>query len=535
MYLLKRTSSLYPVLLVSLICLLVYLPALKCGFINVDDPEYVLTNPLIKELTPANLLDIFSRSYLGWWMPLTWLSLAVDHHFWGLNPFGYHLTNILLHAVNAGIVVLIVARLGAMTCPSGDALTKDSYPWLPLVAAGLFFGIHPLRVESVAWIAERKDVLNGFFTFLSLLFYLQAYARSVNGEKGRGTYQILSLLCFACSLLSKSTSVVLPAILVVLDWALLGRLRDTSLRRLIVEKWPYWSAALLMTFLTFLFAAQSQHLVTYEAFPLSQRMAVSGNAIWEYLRLLLFPVGLSPFNVIPDPIPVAYAVKALLVAAALAAILFSALSAKIKAALLCFLLPLLPVLAFFQNGDQSYADRFTYLASLSPAVFMSLGLWCGAANLTMRRLAIALMVLFVLLYVAITCRQTGVWRTPETYWTRVVEIEPSAISYKERGRYYHSTGRYDAAAADFAAAIAIIPPALEPYAYNFYAFRGEALRMAGRYAEAVSDFTTAIGMRPHPLYFYHRGLALKSLGKMSEAGADFRQAGPDTGPLFWQD
>jgi len=540
----------------AVICLLLYLPALQCGFINFDDPEYVLNNPVIRQLGPDSLAQMFLHAHIGWWMPLTWLSLAIDYHFWGLNPVGYHLTNILLHALNTGLVVLIADKLvkgrrglrdegEGFSTLSGSAQPSSVQPGylypVILLLAGLFFGAHPLRVESVAWVTERKDVLNGLFVFSSLYFYLQYVGRKDSAhDNGRaGIFYALSLLFFVCSLMAKSVSVVLPAMLMVLDWEPSGRLRKHSLTRLFIEKWPFWAASALMTLATFLFAARSQYLVTYEAFPFSQRLLVSGNAIWEYCRLLLFPVGLSPFNVIPDPVPFSYTVKTVLVAIALFWLVFAGKKKApwLAAGALCFLLPLLPVLAFFQNGDQSYADRFTYLPSLSVALFLAL--LADSRRLaevtSRRRLAAAMAITVILLFMAGTFRQLQVWRSPETFWSRIIQVEPLAISYKERGRYYHAAGRYSEAVADFTAALGMITLTLKPYEYNFYAFRAESLRAAGRPAEAVHDFDTAIGLRPLPAYYFYRGLALRAMGRNAEAEDDISRAGANPGPIGWFD
>lgn len=519
------------------VCLLLYLPALHLGFVSFDDPEYVLNNPLIRELSPGNLTTMFTRSHLGWWMPLTWLSLAIDYTLWGLNPAGYHLTNIVLHAINTGLVVLIADDLCK---PHRGRLTLLSYGGL-LLFSGLLFGGHPLRVESVAWVTERKDVLNGLFVFLSIFFYLH-YARGKGAETGgrASLFYLLSVVCFLFSLMAKSVSVVLPAMLLVLDWVPLGRVKNRPLQWLIMEKWPFWSASVLMILFTFIFAGNSGYLVTYEAFPLSQRAVVSGNALWEYCRMMLFPVCLSPFYVIPDPIPASYAVKALVVASVLAWMAIAGwrrYPCLVSFAALA-LLPLLPVLAFFQNGDQSYADRFTYLPSLSLSLFLAL-FFCSCSRCFSAgkfRAGIAGgAALVVGLFLVMTVRQQSVWQSTETFWNKVIQVEPLAITYKERGRYYHATGRYKEAVADFTAALGIVPPTLKPYEYNFYGLRGESYRQAGRLTEAVADFTIAIQRCPHPVYYFHRGLALRGLGRNAEAEEDFRRAGPDPGPIGWVD
>jgi hypothetical protein len=352
----------------GIICLLVYLRALSCGFVSMDDPDYVLNNAAIRRLDGPLLSWAFGAAHAGFWMPLTWLSLAFDYRFWGLNPAGYHLTNILLHAVNTGLVVLVADAVCRRMDHDGDG-EGAAYPAM-LLLAGLLFGIHPLRVESVAWVTERKDVLNGLFTLGSLLCYLR-YTRW-GGERGAGRYYLLSIVLFACSLMAKSVSVVLPAILLVLDRYPLRRLTRETAARVLAEKVPFLVLSLCMAVATVRFAAGSDYLVSYDIFPFAQRLVVSGNAVYEYVRLLLAPVGILPLWVIPDPLPPAYTATSLLSAAACIGILAAWKNHPLVTVWLCFLIPLLPVLAFLQNGDQSYAARFTYLPSVAPAIAAAL-------------------------------------------------------------------------------------------------------------------------------------------------------------------
>ena len=202
----------------GLICLLVYLRALSCGFVNLDDPYFILNNEAIRRLDGKLLAWAFGQPGFDLWIPLTWLSLAVDYRFWGLNPLGYHLTNILLHAANTVLVVLIADRLCRIRFGEvwGAAGRPYLYPGM-LLLAGLLFGIHPLRVESVAWVTERKDVLNGLLSLGSVLLYLRYVQRKEAGQGGSGAY-LCSLFLFALSLMAKSVSVVLPAVLLVADW-----------------------------------------------------------------------------------------------------------------------------------------------------------------------------------------------------------------------------------------------------------------------------------------------------------------------------
>jgi len=525
---------------VAALTLVLYLRALSCGFVNLDDPDYVVNNPLIRRLSFDTVVAAFTQAHVGWWMPLTWLSFAFDYHFWGLNPAGYHLTNILLHAVNAGLVVLIADRL-LRKDPGGGEYSGES-GWMYhgiLLLAGLLWGIHPLRVESVAWVTERKDVLNGLFSLGAILSYLHYVHARVRNTGGAGLFFVMSLGLFALSLMAKSVSVVLPLMFLVADWFPFGRLRRGNIGQILAEKIPFLLLSTAMAVATVYFTAQSQYLVSYEQFPLIQRLVVSGNAVYEYCRLMLLPTGIVAFHVIPDPIPAAYAVTSLAVIAVSVAICFYRKHRWIAAVWLCFLIPLLPVLAILQNGDQSFASRFTYLPSVVPSIAIAGLLRAGFAKMTVSwrigaRLGVPLVAALLLaLYGTMTIRLIGTWKDTETLWTRVVSVEPGAIVCKERGMYYYSIGNYPAAVADFSESLRMLPENWRPYRYNLLAFRGEALRKSGHYAESVDDFSAAIAQHPLPAYYCLRGLANEALGKRHEADEDFRMAGPCSGTLDW--
>ncbi len=524
-------------LVVTLITFLFFLPSLGGEFIIQDDSLYIVGNPLIRQFDPDMVAQAFARAHCGWWMPLTWISFAFDYHLWGLNPFGYHLHNMVLHALNAGLVVLIADRLCRQR-PIAQAvshLSAGSYP-LFLLFTGLLFGLHPLRVESVAWVAERKDVLNGILAFGAVFLYL-GYARAREEQAAGGWWQYGgALLLFALSLMAKGSSVGLAVMLLVLDWYPLERLRRETVWTVVLEKIPFLAAGAASAFATVYFVRENSALVSLEAFPFSQRLVVSGNSLWEYWRLFIFPLGLTPLHVIPDPIPAAYVVKAVAVALLLGWIFCTTRLKWLKATLLCFILPLFPVLGFFQNGDQAYAARFTYLAALAQTfvtaviIFRLLG-----KGVLQRRLATVAAVVLLAGSVAFALPLFADWRNTESYWTSIIAREPLAINYKERGRHYFTAGRYNLAIADFSAALERMTRSLEPYAYNLYGYRGEAYRMAGEPEKAVADFTRAIAGLPQPAYYHHRGLALRTLGRTAEAAEDFRRAGPDPGPISWYD
>ena len=507
-----------------------------------DDHVYVLNNVHIRHLDMNLLRWAFGSLPIDLWQPLTWISLAFDYHFWKLDPFGYHLTNNLLHALNTALVLAIADSIIRKVPALKERLCsiRHLYP-LTLLLAGLLFGLHPLRVESVVWITERKDVLNGVFTFGSILFYLKhAEMQPVGGGWFLTRNYLISLILFALSLMAKPVSVVLPAIFLALDWYPLARCRRGEIRQLLLEKAPYLVLSAIISALTLYFASKNLILRPYAFLTPWQRLMVSGNAIFEYCRLLLFPVGISPLKLIPTPIPAVYAVKS----SAVLLVTISLFAARgrrwLSATWVCFLLPLLPVLAIFQNGDQAFAARYTYLPSLAPAIAAAVFsgiVWIKlreSGKVRMAGVFVAFILAELLFFAVMTFHLTRSWDNPETYWTRVLTVDPVAKPYFERGEYFAKEGRFDEAAADYTRAIEKADGNFRKYVYNIYAFRGEALRSTGRYEDAVRDFSAAIRMSPHRIYYYSRGQALKELGRDREAEGDLRIAGGAGGAIgYW--
>lgn len=533
----------------ALICLLVYLRALSCGFVHSDDPSYVLENAGIRHLDLNLISSAFTEKFADdYWMPLVWISLAIDYYFWGLNPLGYHLTNILLHATNAGLVVLIAARLVRGKADPQSELEwtwkrerhQYSFPAM-LLLAGLLWGIHPLRVESVVWVAERKDVLNGIFALGSILCYL-CYAQNKEGGVAKGYaagYYLLSLTLFTCSLMAKPVSVVIPAMLLVADWYPLGRWQRGKYLKVLLEKVTYLFLSAAASAVIILIKHHLEGgLTPLRDLPIGLRFVVSGNAIFEYVRLFLFPVGIIPYNVLSKSLPYMVAVKAAVVL--LGMCLWIALGRKkpwIIAAGAAFILPLLPVLPFFHNGnDIAFAARFTYLPSIVPSIVAAVlifNMYSLVSWRWQRYFVIFLAVTSLSYYGYMTQRLIGVWDNSGTYWSRVIDVKPLGRAYEGRGYYLYTQGRYSEAIDDFTKAIGIASKLGLPMRYNLYAHRGEAFRSAERYSEAVDDFTMAIMMRPELNYYFHRGISFGAMGKLEEAEADLARAGTETGPLEW--
>src|SRR6266849_2594535 len=227
-----RPGRLLLPLLVFLITGTVFLPALRGDFLNWDDSVNFVANPYYRGLGWAQIKWMLTATLMGHYIPVTWLSLGLNYALGGMNPWGYHLGNLILHAANATLVYLIARRLLAAARGGGS---QSGHATGPVVGAGAFaalvFGVHPLRVESVAWITERRDVLCGLFFLLAILAWLRAIERPGGPDR---RWQLLSLAAFLASLLSKAASMPLPVVLVLLDLYPLGRLKARGWRSVLL-------------------------------------------------------------------------------------------------------------------------------------------------------------------------------------------------------------------------------------------------------------------------------------------------------------
>lgn len=535
-------------LIAGLICFLVYWRALSCGFVNWDDGEYVYDNLIIRSLNKDFFVTTFTSSPLNFWIPLTWTSFAVEYSFWGLNPFGYHLTNILLHSVNAGIFLLVADRMWS-ECNWGNCIRNKEgnstdlylYPSMLLFAA-LLWGIHPARVESVAWITERKDVLNGLFTISSIFFYL-SYVQKKETTARKIIFNrdyLFSLLLFLFSLMSKPTSVLLPIMLLAIDWYPLGRLQKKQLLAILYEKLPYLLIGAGVSVVTIKLNQQVQAYIPLSYFPLDARVVVIGNSLFEYFKFMLNPLGILPYHHLQMNIPQIFILKTIIIFCVILACLYIGRKKKWLAAIIfSFIIPLLPVLQFFPNGLQpALCLRYTYLPSLFPCIIIAglLMSWFQRPDIQIKYIIAVRILLVVLLvfYAAVTYNHIGDWKNSETFWSKVIKYQPFGKAYYYRALFYVDAAKnYKAAVDDYTTGLEMFEQEKNGEIYNLYAFRGEALALAGNYSAAVKDFDVAISLFPHKLYYYYRGYALVELGRIKEAEHDLVRAGRENGRLRW--
>ena len=540
--------NIFTALSAGIITFAVFLPSLHGEFLNMDDDEYVYNNFFISTFNLRFFKAAFLEFNVSNWHPLTWISHALDYALWGLNPMGHHLTNNILHAANTFVVVLLVVRLieaaNAYTMRSARCMPYDSrFTLLAAATTGLLFGVHPLHVESVAWVAERKDLLCGLFSLLSVMAYVKYASNISQSAQGKAHRAVppmryapgplLSALCFfILALLSKPMAVTLPLVLLILDWYPLGRTTSfSSLKSAVMEKLPFFAFSIALSVITIL--AQGTELKPTGTLPISTRLTLGATALVTYLRKMVLPLDLNPFYSYPHDVSLIapkYFLPVLLAIGITAAAGAVARTRKIwPAAWGYYVLTLLPVLGIVHVGNQSMADRYAYLPSLGPFVlagstlaFLYEKMAKGKNRLSFRLFISVLAAVICASLIYLTTKQTAVWKDSLTLWNYVIEMDSGKtfFSYNNRGIAYSDMGQYDRALEDYNKVIA-----MNPYYSRVYNNRGVVYSRQGRYDMAIEDFSKAIDLNP---YFYdaynNRGVAFDKAGRFEKAMEDFQKA-----------
>jgi Flp pilus assembly protein TadD len=507
-------------------------PALQNGFVNWDDPVTLLENEYYRGFTWSHLRWMFTTLHTGHYQPLSWVTFSVDYMLWGMDPFGYHLTNLLLHSANAVLFYFVTLRLLALaTFPARNDLALR----LASSFAALFFAIHPLRVESVAWATERRDVLSGFFLLLTVLCYLKAASSQA---RNWARWITASVILYMLSLLSKASGMTLPLVLLVLDVYPLGRLRvgsgkwfDVATRRVWLEKIPFVLLALAAAMIAL--AAQQDYgaLITAQRHDLSSRVAQSFFGITFYLFKTLLPTKLSPLYEIPigaDPFHWRFVTSAAIVVILTAG--FFAARRRWPAGLvtwICYVAILAPVLGIAQAGPQLVADRYSYLSCLVWAALLA-----GALELCWRRwyggptgktiatslAGLAILVLFALGKLAWT--QTQLWHDSELLWRHALAVSPSGLAHFNLGTALATSGRIDEGIQHLREAVKFHPFFVD-IRYNL----GKLLSERGELDEAGEHLRRAAELDPKDAPVQTAlGLVFARQGKLEESAKSFRRA-----------
>ena len=551
--------------LLALITLLVYLPARHHTFVNYDDPDYVTENPMVQAgLTWSGFQWAFTTLDASNWHPLTWLSHMLDCQLFGLNAGGHHLVNVLFHATNAVLLLLLLLRLtGAF--------------WQSTFIAALF-AWHPLHVESVAWVAERKDVLSTFFGLLTLMAYVR-YAQGVNSDMRQVTrtssiqsrvtchasrYYWLALLFFALGLMSKPMLVTLPFVMLLLDywplrrvtgdgWQVTGdkksvgklstlnssafafgygatapkRSEGGQLSTLLLEKWPFFALAAVSCVVTFVAQKRGAAVAPLEGYPLSARIGNAAVAYVKYLFNSVYPVNLAVIYPLPREIPWVQVAGAMMVLAVISWLIWRARRQRpyLVTGWLWYLGMLVPAVGLVQVGFQARADRYTYLPLIGVFIAAVFGLGDLAKKLRLKpmvMISVAVIVLAGCLFA--TARQLQYWRDSETLFEHALAVtKDNPIAQNDLGNALSEAGRPQEAMEHFREAVRLKPR--YAMAHNNL---GGVLAQTGHLQEAIEHFQEALRLKPNnadsAMTHNNLGHALAQTGQLQEAMEHFQEA-----------
>ena len=420
-------------IVIGILSVVAFLPALGGEFLTWDDDVNFLTNESYRGLGWAQIRWAFSNVRMGHYIPLTWLTLSGNYVVGGMNPWGYHLASLLVHGANAILFYFVARRLLAAARDGGrQTAHRDALMVAGAAAAALVFALHPLRVESVAWITERRDVLSGLFFLAAILAYLRGVEAGQGIEPRWRTY---SLVLFGAGLLSKASVMTLPAILVLLDVYPLRRGAFTW-RRLVVEKAAYWILALAGAVGALVALRLSGLRITpYAAYGPEARAAMVAYSFWFYPSTWVWPVRLSPMYQLPvrlDPLAPKFLLPAvgLVVVTTLLVLLRKrwpgGLAAWVYSAVM-----LLPISGVVHAGFQLAHDRYSYLSGLGLALLAGGAItWilrAAAARRVSRPVAAGALAAAALVIVALgvgSWQQTRIWRDSEILWRWGLETDP---------------------------------------------------------------------------------------------------------------
>jgi protein O-mannosyl-transferase len=516
-YAASPTGTLILSILLFVLVAWVFLPSTRNGFIDLDDPAFISENSYVAHgFSWAGIGWAFSNSVGGSWHPLTWLSIILDCQLFGVQPAGHHLSDLLLHAANTVLLFLLFRRMTGAT-------------WRSLLVA-LFFGIHPLHVESVAWAAERKDTLSTLFWMLSLLTYVRYVELSKAQSPKSKTFYRLTLLAFVFGLMSKPMIVTLPCIMLLTDYWPLRRFQLSTInsqlstiRRLVQEKVPFFVLGVLISAITVYTQRECGYLSALSDLGISGRLINATLSYGRYLALTVWPVHLA-FYSMPQVFPIwlAVGVALLLLAISLGALWAARTRPYLAFGWIWYLVTLLPVIGLLQVGRQSHADRYTYVPLIG---IFALLVW-GAYDLT-RRLRYQPLILSALALaaalpcIALTRRQLPYWKNMETLARHALKVtENNDAAQNVLGVVLFKKGQVDEAIGQFQTTLRLNPRHAQAQ-YNL----GVAFVRKGQVDEAIRCYQEAIRLSPDYAEAHNNlGSALGSKGQMDEAIRQFQEA-----------
>jgi tetratricopeptide (TPR) repeat protein len=487
----------------------VYYQVYSFEFVNYDDAEYVYQNPYLKNgITASAVKWAFTTGYACFWHPLTWLSHALDWQLFGNNPAGHHIISVIFHVANTLLVFWVFKKMT-------NAVEASAF-----VAA--LFALHPLHVESVAWVSERKDVLSTFFWLLTMWAYVRYVRRtSVSGY-------LLMVVFFALGMMSKPMLVTLPFVLLLLDYWPLGRFdkpRHKTTGFLIIEKIPLFAIAFGASIVAYIVQKQGKAITTGENYTFLIRLANGCISYMQYIIKMIWPTRLAMFY--PHPgrnVSVLYAVisAVILLAVTILMIRFSKGRRYLFTGWFWYIGTLVPVIGLVQVGSHAMADRYSYITLTGLFIIIAWGLPELLSKWRYRKIVLGIAAVMVLMAMGIgTYLQVGYWKNNFALFTHAIEVtQDNYTAYNNLGTTYIDLGRYQDAIESLKQAIRINRNCTE--AYNNL---GVAFNKLGLWQDAVDTFKQVIRVKPDCAKVHcNLGVAYGGIGSYQDALEIYKRA-----------
>jgi tetratricopeptide (TPR) repeat protein len=506
-------------LCVSLILVLaiaaVYFPVRDHDFISLDDGLYVTQNIHVNRgLSVEGLKWALTTNHAGFWIPLTWVSLMIDSHLFGLSAGHYHVTNVMIHIVNTLLLFFVLRRMTGAIWPSS--------------VVAILFAVHPIHVESVAWVSERKDVLFAFFWMLAMWFYVR-YAQNPGIRR-----YIPLMLCYILGLMAKPMIVTLPFVLLLLDYWPLKRLQikeknhpaeqQQNLLTLVLEKVPLFILTVVVSVITFVLQKSGGAVTSLSTLPVSDRLFNSLISYVKYLGKMVWPHPLAVLYSRPDALPAWQWALSLILLLAFSILIFHYRKNHpyLPVGWLWFLGTMVPVIGIVQSGPQTMADRFAYMPFIGLYIMLAWGLQRMIARWPNRK-AFALLTgaIAVTAFMLVARIQVGYWSNDLTLYAHTLKTTSNNfVVHRNYGMALAYKGRLNEALFHFQRALEIDPS----YAQTYHDM-GTALMLNGDFDESVKYLEHSLKLRPnYSKSHYNLGLALMRLGRFKEAEYHFRRA-----------
>ncbi len=506
---------------ILIITFIAFFPALQNGFTNWDDNVYIAENPLIKSLSGKNIKEIFNtdNQVALNYHPITILSFAINYKLSGYNPTAYHITNLLFHLLNTALVFWFVFLL-----------TNKKIQAAVIVA--LFFGIHPMHVESVAWVAERKDVLYVFFFMASLICYYK-----YTNAKAKKKYLLygFTILLFLFSILSKAMAVVLPLVLLLIDYY-----KGKWNKNVFLEKIPFFILSFYFGLIAYHIQSNGSAIASLETFTWLQRIQFASYGMLNYVLKLFFPVHLSCFYPYPylinNKLPLIYFISPFLVLVLFISIIWRfRYNKNLIFGMLFFCITIVLVLQFITVGKVIVADRYSYLSYIGLFFPIAMGVEWIQQNKKyelLKKIPILLIVLSALACVVLTYKRTKVWKNSNTLWTDVINNYPNSEAYNSRASYLVNKSRIDVGATiteqnEYEQAFKDYSSSIKLNANNAAVFTGRAnlYCMKGQFNDALNDYNKALQLdNKDAQTYFNRAGAYVVMQQYDKAIADYNTA-----------